>query len=56
MRTAGSTRAKCQGGRDVHSVYPAAPWMAPFSVPENGEVGTLATPGPAVLVLRIGVE
>lgn len=40
MRTEGSTRAKCQGGRDVRNVYPATPWKAPPSVRANGDAGT----------------
>ena len=41
MRTKGSTRAKCQEGRDVRNVYPAAPWKAPVSVRANGDADTL---------------
>jgi hypothetical protein len=40
MPTEGSTRAKCQGSRDVRNVYPATPWKAPLSVRANGAAGT----------------
>ena len=53
MRTEGSTRAKCQGGRDVRNVYPAAPWKAPLSVRANGDAGALI-PTPLEPVWRPG--